>query len=406
MVGEQWSRVMATLVSDLGDLTIAEDAAQDAVEVALTTWDASGVPDNPGAWITTVARRKAIDRIRRDKNRKNKSEQLGRLESRLDATHPPTGPDQQLMNDEQLRLIYGCCHPSLNLEAQIALTLRAVAGLSTAEIASAFLVPEATLAQRLVRAKRKIRDAVVPFRIPPDAELLNRTRAVHHVLYLLFTEGYAASGGDQLVRSDLCDEAIRLARQLADLLNDDAESYGLLALMLLTQARKDARTAADGSVVLLADQDRSLWRQDLIEEGTAVLDRGLRRSAVGPYQLQAAIAALHCEAPVADETDWPQIELLYRRWLAIAPTTVVELNHLVAVSMVAGPQQALDRLDASRLPEALAEYGPYWALRADLLRRVERYNEARAAYLIAAEHAGSGPERQFLQSAAATIEPL
>lgn len=398
VVGEQWSRVMANLVSALGDLGAAEDAAQDAIEVALDTWRRDGIPDNPGAWISTVARRKAIDRIRRDKKRSEKSEQLARLELRgPDVTSArPTFDEESVVNDEQLRLIYGCCHPSLTVETQIALTLRAVAGLTTPEIAAAFLLPEATLAQRLVRAKRKIRDAAVPFKIPDDAELLARTRAVRNVIYLLFNEGYAASGGESLIRADLCNEAIRLGRLVARLLTDDAETFGLVALMLLTQARSPARTTAEGSLVLLADQDRSRWDADLIAEGTDFLDRALRRNSPGPFQIQAAINALHCEAATAESTDWRQIELLYRRWMELAGTPVVELNRLVAVSMVDGPQAALDELERSGLPLALASYGPYWALRADLLDRVGDTEAAAAAYGKAAEHAGSVPEREFL----------
>ncbi len=405
VVGEQWSRVMGALVADLGDLSLAEDAAQDAVETALLKWQQDGIPRRPGAWITTVARRKAIDRLRRDKNRVAKSEQLARLE-RLDAEQSTADAAQEqdmtVVRDDQLRLIYGCCHPALSLEAQTALTLRAVCGLTTTEIAAAFIVPEATLAQRLVRAKRKIRSAVVPFRIPPDAELMTRTRSVHHVVYLLFNEGYSASGGDELVRADLCDEAIRLGRLLADLLVDDAESWGLVALMLLTHSRRHARSAADGSLVLLADQDRSLWDSEMIAEGTELLDRAMRRRMTGPYQLQAAIAALQCEARSAEDTDWPQIEMLYRRWLEIAPTPVVELNWLSAKAMAVGPEVALTHLDASDLADTLGQYGPYWALRADLLKKLGRSAEAKAAYETAAEFAGSEPERLFLMDAAAS----
>ncbi len=401
VVGEQWSRVMANLVSALGDLGAAEDAAQDAIETALETWTRDGIPDNPGAWITTVARRKAIDRIRRDKKRTEKSETLANLDLRsADAIHGDVLKDETIVRDDQLRLIYGCCHPALAVEAQIALTLRAVAGLTTPEIASAFLLPEATLAQRLVRAKKKIRSAGVPFKIPDDAELLSRTQAVHKIIYLLFSEGYSASDGDDLIRVELCDEAIRLGRLVADLLTDDAESFGLVSLMLLTQARRPARTTSDGALVLLAEQDRTLWDHDLIAEGTDVLDRALRRANPGPFQIQAAINALHGEAVTADQTDWEQIELLYRRWVALAGTPVVALNHLVAVSMVDGPQEAFDRLDAGELPTALATYGPYWALRADLLTKLGKAKEATAAFHLAAQHAGSAPEREFLQNKA------
>ncbi len=400
VVGEQWSRVMANLVSALGDLSAAEDAAQDAVETALETWSRDGIPDNPGAWITTVARRKAIDRIRRDKNRAEKSEALARLNLRHAERSDDELEEETIVRDEQLRLIYGCCHPSLSAEAQIALTLRAVAGLSTPEIASAFLLPEATLAQRLVRAKRKIRDAGVPFKIPDDAELLARTSEVHKVIYLLFNEGYAASDGDELIRTDLCDEAIRLGKLVANLLTDDAEAFGLVALMQLTHARRPARTNLDGSLVLLADQDRDLWDQELIDEGNEALEQAMRFAKPGPFQIQAAISALHCAARTADATDWEQIELLYRRWLAMARTPVVALNHLVAVSMVEGPKEAFDRLERGDLPETLAAYAPYWALRADLLAKLDRDEEAKAAYQTAASLAGSAPEQSFLQQKA------
>ncbi len=398
----------------------AEDAIQDALETAIVSW-ADGVPERPGAWLSTVARRKAIDRIRRDKNRMRKTEQLGRLEARL-AAHNHAGEadgsfvkgralegrlmeSEIVVRDEQLRLIFGCCHPALSVEAQTALTLKAVCGLTTPEIASAFLLPEATLAQRLVRAKRKIRSAAVPFRIPPDAELLGRVRVVHHVIYLLFNEGYSASGGADLVRHDLCDEAIRLSRLLATLLTDDAESFGLLALMLLTHARRAARVDADGELVMLDVQDRSLWDQAMIADGTAVLDQALRLNSVGPYQLQAAIGALHGAAKTADQTDWEQITSLYGRWMRLAPTPVVELNRLSALSMAAGPGAAFAELQAGKLDVTLANYQPLWALRADLLAKLGDGDGAHAAYLRAAELSGTASERRFFRSRADAVEP-
>lgn len=396
LVRDEWPKLVATLMRDLGDLQAAEDAAQEAAEIALTRWLDDGIPDRPGAWITTVARRRAVDRIRRERRGREKMETLARLE-RLDLVdaEAPMLSDKQL-RDSQLGLFFGCCHPALSVEAQMALTLRSVAGLTTTEIAQAFLVPEPTMAQRLVRAKRKIATATIPFRIPDDHELLQRLTIVHRVLYLLFNEGYDASAGDDLLRADLTDEAIRLTRMLAGLVADDAETHGLLALMLHIDARRHARTAVDGSVVLLPDQDRSLWSQDLIAEGVAVLDHALRLERPGPTQVEAAIHALHNEASTPGETDWPQIVLLYAELHRLRPTPIVRLNHVVAIAMASGPDVGLGLLDEPDLSNDLDGYQYYHAARADLLRRLDRFDEAAISYERALELTTNEPERRFL----------
>ncbi len=392
VVHREWSRLMATLVSDLGDLDLAEDVAQEALEVALQRWNDDGIPDRPGAWITTVARRRAIDRLRRDENRRKKAELAARLEERAGEV---AEPDETVLRDEQLRLVFACCHPTLRVEAQMALTLRCIAGLTTREIASAFLVPEATMAQRLVRAKKKISTAGIPFVIPPDLELLNRLRVVHHVLYLIFNEGYARAEGDQLMSHDLCDEAIRLGRITAELMADDAETLGLLALMLLLHARRDTRTDEHGDIVLLNEQDRSRWDQALIAEGEALLEQAVRLAQPGPYQIQAAINALHAEAETAADTDWVQIEHLYGTLVMHGRTPVVGLNHGVAIAMAYGPEKGLTHLD--RLTEPLDDYGYYHAARADLHRRLGDDEAAGAAYRRAIELTANAAELRFLR---------
>lgn len=386
--------MVATLVGELGDLSLAEDAAQDAAEVALKRWLDEGIPDRPGAWITTVARRRAVDRIRREKMGKEKATKLARLEARLDDGPPVKGANS--LRDDQLSLIFGCCHPALSVEAQIALTLRSVGGLTTAEIARGFVVPESTMAQRLVRAKRKIASAAIPFRIPEDAELLSRIGVVHHVLYLIFNEGYSASHGAELFRADLTAEAIRLARLLADLLNDDAETHAQLALFLLIEARRDARTDSSGDLVLLADQNRTKWDRGLIDEGTASLDRAMAFGTPGPYQIEAAINALHGEAESEDGTDWMQIAMLYGSLRRFRPTPVTTLNLAVATALASGPQVGLDMLDDPELASELDNYRYFHSTRADLLRRlgdpaaVESYRRALAL-------TENEPERRFLQ---------
>jgi RNA polymerase sigma-70 factor, ECF subfamily len=399
---EEQGRAVATLIRVLGDFDLAEEMVQEAFVTALETWPSRGIPANPGAWITTTARNRAIDRLRRRKRLAEKEELLRRdaaVEEEL-AADPDAAIDAEdevsPIADDRLRLIFTCCHPALALDARVALTLRTLGGLSTPEIARAFLVPETTLAQRLVRAKRKIRDAGIPYRVPPDHDLPDRVEGVLHVLYLIFNEGYGASTGDRLIRRALCSEAIRLTRVLASLMPDEPEVLGLLALMVLHDARREARVGPGGEMVLLDDQDRSRWDRAKIDEGRELLDRAMRMRRVGPNQLQAAIAALHDDAEAPSDTDWTQIAGLYQALSRLAPSPVVELNRAVAVAMSAGPQVGLDLVDALAATGQLDDYPYLHAARADLLRRLERFGEAAEAYARARGLTANAAEQAFL----------
>jgi RNA polymerase sigma-70 factor (ECF subfamily) len=387
-------RILATLIRLLGDFNLAEDALHDAFRAAMEEWPKQGIPKNPRAWLVSTGRFKAIDRIRRqtrfDTSLDSIQEQLSGLDD------DPAEQDEQSIADDQLRLIFTCCHPALSPEARSALTLREVCGLTTEAIARAYLISPSTLAQRIVRAKSKIKDTGISYEVPGERELPERLHAVLQVIYLMFNEGYSASSGDSLTRIDLSDEAIRLARLLSDLL-PEPEGHGLLALMLLHESRRAARTDVKGDVILLEDQDRRLWNRDLIREGIALVEKALRSGRFGSYTLQAAIAAVHAEAEAPQQTDWPQIVALYDRLLALEPSPVIRLNRAVAVAMRDGPVAGLLLIDDIQREEDLSNYYWFHSAKAELYRRLGRNAEAEAAYQLALELTRLEPERRFLQ---------
>ena len=399
---EEWGRIVAALIGRTGDWDLSEECAQEAFAEALRRWPSDGVPDRPGAWLTTVAKNRAIDRLRRERRGAELLEQAASTGGEVETMDDPE-VDESGIEDDRLRLIFTCCHPALPLEGRVALTLRTLAGLTTAEIARAFLVPEPTMAKRLVRAKGKIAGARIPYRVPPAHVLPERMGGVLAVLYLLFNEGYAASGGPELIRAQLCDEAIRLARALSTLMPDEPEATGLLALMLFHHSRRRARSDAAGDLVTLEDQDRTRWDRAEIDEAHVHLEAALRHGRAGPYQLQAAIAACHTGAADVADTDWAQIASLYELLAEVVPSPVVALNRAVAIAMARELNDGLEVIDELEASGELADYHLLHATRADLLRRLGRDDAAAAAYRRALQLAGSEAERRFLSRRLAEV---
>lgn len=395
---EEYGRIIATLIRLSGSFDLAEESLQEAFTAALTNWEKNGPPNNPGAWLTTVAHRKLLDAVRREKT---KTEKQTELEYEVQRLH--SSSEQQFVEetveypDDRLRLIFTCCHPSLNQEARVALTLRTLGGLTTTEIARAFLLPETTLAQRLVRAKSKIRLAGIPYQVPPIEVLPERLASVQAVIYLIFNEGYASTTGEGLLRKDLCAEAIRLGRVLCQISPEEPENQGLLSLMLLQDSRRNARINDRGELVTLEEQNRELWDQDQIQEGLTLVESALRKGQVGPYQFQAAIASLHAEARTASETDWSQIAALYRELMRLNPSPIIALNHAAAVAMSEGAEEGLTLIDIAGRSGKLENYYLYHAARADLLRRLQRADESTAAYKRAIELTTNQVEQQYMK---------